>query len=102
MRARCRNQRRGCPPRRRGGVLDHPARRRDALAAMAPPAGPSAPLFVFLGVGPRRYFDKRPAWWTWDAQADATLGEVVSVGDMDRDGCADILVQIPMWRHGSA
>jgi hypothetical protein len=21
---------------------------------------------------------------------------------MDRDGCADILAQIPMWRHGSA
>jgi len=61
----------------------------------------SGAVFVFLGAGPRRYFDKRPAWWTWSGQADASLGEVLSVGDLDRDGCADILIQIPMWRRGS-
>jgi len=58
-------------------------------------------MFVFLGAGPKRYFDKRPAWWTWSGQADADLGEILSLGDVDRDGCADILAQVPMWRRGS-
>jgi hypothetical protein len=61
----------------------------------------SGALFVLLGAGPKRYFEKRPAWWTWAGQADATLGQVFSLGDVDRDGCADILLQIPMWRRGS-
>jgi hypothetical protein len=29
------------------------------------------------------------------------MGQVLSVADLDRDGCADILAQIPLWRRGS-
>ena len=69
---------------------------------LSPASKHAGAVFVFLGAGPKRYFDKRPAWWTWSGQADAAFGEFFSVGDVDRDGCADILAQIPLWRHGSA
>jgi len=77
------------------------------LVAGAPGFGTSSAskhagaVFLFLGAGPKRLFDKRPAWWTWSGQADALLGEIFSAGDVDRDGCADILAQVPMWRRGS-
>jgi hypothetical protein len=56
---------------------------------------------VFRGAGPKRFFEKTPAWWIASGQADAAMGEVLSVADLDRDGCADILAQIPLWRRGS-
>jgi len=69
--------------------------------AVSPATKHAGAVFVFRGVGRERCFDKTPTWWTTSGQADAAMGFEIAVGDIDRDGCADILLQIPLWRRGS-
>jgi serine/threonine protein kinase len=69
--------------------------------AASPTTKHECAVFMFRGAGPKRFFEKTPAWWIASGQADAGMGEVLSVADLDRDGCADILAQIPLWRRGS-
>ena len=68
---------------------------------LSPATRSAGAVFVYRGAGRGRLFDKRPAWWAWSGQADAGMGAVLTVGDANRDGRADILTMMPMWRRGS-
>ena len=70
--------------------------------ARSPKTKEAGAVLVYLGAGPRRYFEPRPAWWAWSGQADAQLGNSITLADFDGDGCADILTGAPLWRIGAS
>src|SRR5262245_4415932 len=58
-------------------------------------------VFLYLGAGPKRLFERRPAWWYENPQTEALFGTGVDLADVDGDGLADVIVGAPHWRNGS-
>jgi hypothetical protein len=58
-------------------------------------------VFLYLGAGPRRLFERRPAWWREEPQTEALFGTSVDLADVDGDGLADVIVGTPHWRNGT-
>jgi hypothetical protein len=58
-------------------------------------------VFLYRGAGPKRLFERTPAWWATETQPEALFGAAVDLADVDDDGRADVIVGAPHWRNGS-
>lgn len=77
-------------------VVASPAwgRSKDALGSGA--------VYVYPGIGPRGWFAHAPGGWVSSDQPGCGFGGLISAGDANGDGAADLLVSAPLWHQGAA